>query len=111
MLQLTGSAVETAMVSGDTSLAAGLVSAAVLLVLNRAVSAALTRLPRIRHLVAGVPLLLVHDGHVQHRHLRRAGLTEADLQEALRERGENDVAQLRAVVLEPNGAIHTVVAQ
>ena len=103
---LLGSAVETAMVAGNTSLAAGLVSAGVLLVLNRAASVLLSRLPGLRHLVGGVPVLLVHDGRVQHRALRRAGLTEADLDMALRERGENDVGVLRVVVLEPNGAIH-----
>lgn len=107
---LLGSAVETAMVAGDTSLAAGLVSAAVLLLLNRAISVAFARLPRLRHRVAGVPVLLVHDGRVQPRQLRRAGLTEADLEEALRERGEDDVTSLRAVVLEPNGAIHAITA-
>lgn len=105
---LLGSAVETAMVAGNTSLAAGLVSAGVLLLLNRALSTVLARWPRVRHLVGGVPLVLVHNGHVQHAQLRRAGLTEADLEQALRERGEQDVEDLRAVVLEPDGAIHTV---
>ena len=105
---LLGSAVETAMVAGDTSLAAGLVSAGVLLVLNRVMSGVLARLPGLRHRLAGVPLLLVHDGRVQHRQLRHAGLTEADLDQALRERGHDGLTGVRDVVLEPNGAIHTV---
>ena len=105
---LLGSAVETAMVAGDTSLAAGLVCAGSLLVLNRLLAVVAARFPRVGELVGGRPVLLVHDGHVLEDHLRRAGLTRSDLEQALRERGEEQPAGLRSVVLESNGAIHVV---
>ncbi len=61
---LLGSAVETAMIHGDVSLAAGLVSAATLLVLNRLLTSVFLRAPRLSQLVNGGPILLVHDGTV-----------------------------------------------
>ena len=87
---LLGSTVETAMIHGDLSLAAGFVSAATLLVVNRLLTAAFLRSPRLSQLVNGGPILLVHDGHVIESHLQRVGLTGPDLDAALRSRGYAD---------------------
>src|SRR5437016_8093731 len=54
-----GSAVETAMIAGNTSLVAGLVSATTLLVTNRILSRIVLRWRRLRRFVIGSPLLLV----------------------------------------------------
>src|SRR5436305_8100266 len=83
-----GSAVETAMVAANTSLPAGIVSAGTLLLVNRLLTAALSRSRRLRHFVLGNPVLLIQNGHFIAEHLRRLGLTEADVLEAIRERGE-----------------------
>src|SRR5260370_11148650 len=79
---LLGSAVETAMIHGDLSLAAGFVSAATLLALNRLLTFVFLRIPRLSLLVNGGPILLVHDGTVIEDHLRRVGLTHPDLEAA-----------------------------
>lgn len=105
---LLGSAVETAMVAGDTSLQAGLVSAGTLLVLDGTLARSLARSPRLRHVLGGVPLLLVHDGVPIASHLRRVGLTADDLAEALRQRGEPDLDQILEAVLEPDGTVHVI---
>ncbi len=110
VLVLLGSAVETAMIAGHTELTAGLVSAATLLLANRAISAVLYRSRRLRHLVNGLPILLVHDGDLISSHLHRAGITAEDLTEALRQRGEPDLHHLHQVILEPNGTIHVIPA-
>lgn len=103
-----GSAVETAMINGQTSLAAGLVSAITLLLGNRLINAALRRSTRFRHIVEGVPVLLVRNGQFIEEHLKRAGLTQDDVLEALRERGAEDVAQVKYAVLESDGEISVV---
>jgi len=103
-----GSAVETAMVAGDTSLPAGLICATTLLALNRLLTFVLYRSKRLRHLVVGGPVLLVHDGHIVEEHLRRSGLTEADVLEAIREREQGGVEHVRFAVLEPDGEINVV---
>src|ERR1700730_10048897 len=57
-----GSSVETAMIHGDTSLPAGLVSATTLLATNRALTWAFGRSERLSRLVGAGPVLVVHDG-------------------------------------------------
>lgn len=108
VILLLGSAVETSMVAGHTELSAGLVSAATLLLANRLLVAALARSRRLRHVVNGLPLLVVHDGEVLAGNLGRAGLTSDALAEALRQRGEPDSADLRQAILEPDGTIHVI---
>ena len=103
-----GSAVETAMIHGDTSLPVGLVSAATLLILNRLLTLVLLRSPRLRHLVNGGPVLLVNRGVVLDEHLVRAGMTEEDLVEALRARGYTGAQGVRAAVLETDGTVSVV---
>ena len=105
---LLGSAVETAMVGASTSLAAGLAAASVLLVSNRLLTIVLVRSKRLRHLVAGGPVLLVHGGRFLHARMRRLGFTEADVLEALRERGVHDLTDVMSAVLEADGRINVV---
>jgi uncharacterized membrane protein YcaP (DUF421 family) len=108
---LLGSAVETAMIAGNTSLLAGLVSAATLLLANRLLAMLLQRSHRLRHLVVGHPVVLVHRGHFVQEHLRRTGLLEADVEEAIRERGFADVKGVEFAVLETDGSINVVPAE
>ncbi len=105
---LLGSAVETAMVSGNTSLVAGLVCAGTLLFLNRVFALTFGRARRLRHLANGGAVLLVHDGHVVEEHLRRVGLTKADLLEALREREQSGIENIKFAVMEADGKINVV---
>jgi uncharacterized membrane protein YcaP (DUF421 family) len=103
-----GSAVETAMIHGDLSLPAGLTSAATLLVVNRLLTWVFLRSSRLRNLVGGGPILLVENGSLIHDHLRRAGLTSADVAEALRGRGYEDLSDVKFAVLETDGEVTVV---
>jgi uncharacterized membrane protein YcaP (DUF421 family) len=105
---LLGSAVETAMIHGNTSLPVGLASAATLLILNRFLTVLFLHSPRTSHLVNGGPVLLVHDGRVIDEHLVRVGMTHADLLEALRSRGFSGLRGVRAAVLETDGTVSVV---
>jgi uncharacterized membrane protein YcaP (DUF421 family) len=105
-----GSSVETAMIHGNTSLLAGLVSAGTLLALNRLLTWLFLRSARLSHLVNGGPVLLVHDGQVIEEHLRRAGMTSQDLLAALRGRGFDGTTGVGSAVLETDGTV-TVCAE
>ncbi|MFI5041197.1 MAG: YetF domain-containing protein [Acidimicrobiales bacterium] len=96
------------MIHGDTSLPVGLASAVTLLVLNRLLTLLLLRSRRLRHLVNGGPILLVNHGRALDEPLRRAGLTSADLAEALRSQGYDGPADVRAAVLETDGTISVI---
>ena len=103
-----GSAVETAMVNGDTSLQAGLVCASTLLAANRILAFCVVRSRRLRKLVVGNPMILIHNGKFLEDHLRRAGLTEEDVMEALREREENKMENILFAILEVDGSVNVV---
>jgi uncharacterized membrane protein YcaP (DUF421 family) len=105
---LLGSSVETAMIHGDVSLAAGLVSAATLLALNKVLTWVLLRSERFAHLVAGGPVLLVHEGAPVTEHLRRVGMTPEDLAEALRDRGYEGLGEVRDAILETDGSVSVI---
>jgi uncharacterized membrane protein YcaP (DUF421 family) len=105
---LLGSAVETAMIHGNTSLPVGLVSAATLLILNRVLTMLFLRHRGLAQLVNGGPVLLVHNGRVLDEHLVRAGMTHADLLEALRARGYTGPEGIRTAVLETDGTVSVV---
>ena len=105
-----GSAVETAMIRGDTSLAAGLVSAGTLIAANRLLALAMLRSKRFRHFVGGGPRLLVHRGRILDENLRRSSLSRDDLAAALRGRGFEQLGDIRFAVLETDGTV-TVVAE
>ncbi len=108
VVMVIGSSVETAMVAGNTSLLAGLASATTLMVSNWLLSRAMERWQGLRRMVMGQPLLLVYNGRVLPKHLREAGLTEDDVLEGIRERGYDNLDQVRVAVLEVDGAISVV---
>lgn len=120
IILLLGSAVETALIGPkpgpskelfhdpNTSLQAGLVSAATLMIINRLLGNWLRRSKRFRHLISGGTLILVHNGRVVQEHLYRAGMTEANLLQTLRSRGYISPEEAFCAVLEPNGEVHVV---
>src|SRR5437660_8382091 len=103
-----GSAVETAMIHGDVSLPAGLASTATLLVLNHILTVTFLRSERLRHLVGGGPVLLVYRGSPVDEHLRRVGMTQADLRVALRSRGYSGAGECQEAILEPDGTVSVI---
>jgi uncharacterized membrane protein YcaP (DUF421 family) len=108
IVMILGSAVETAMVAGDTGLIAGLASASTLLVANRLLAILVTRSRWLRRRLIGGPLILVHDGAFVPENLRRVGLTEADVLEAMRERGFGGPAGVRYAIFEVDGSTSVV---
>lgn len=105
---LLGSCVETAMIHGDNSLRAGLISAASLLVVNRGLAILFAKSRRFRHLVVAGPVLIVHNGHLVKPNLERLGLTEDDVMEGLRERERTRIDDIRFGVMEADGTINVV---
>ncbi len=108
VITAVGSSVETAMVTGNKSLLAGLVSASTLFVANGLLSALVQRVGRIRGFVVGKPIPLVLDGRLLSSQLSRAGLTEADVAQGLRKSGYDSLKDVKLAVLEIDGMISVV---
>ncbi len=111
VVALLGSAVETGLYHGSDALLPGLTSAATLIAANRATCFLMNRWPRLRRLLVGAPVVLVHDGQFLLANLRRVWLTEQDVETAIRKRGYDSLAVVHLAVMEPNGEIGVVARQ
>ncbi len=103
-----GSAVETALINQNTTLQAGIVSASVLILTNKLISAIAKRYKLFRHIVCGGPMLLVKNGHVVEETLKRVGMTMSELEAALRQREVAAIEEVRFGVLEEDGTINVI---
>lgn len=108
LILLIANAVQNAMVGPDVSLTGGIVAAVTLLVVNYIVSFIADRSRIVRELTAGTPTLLVNDGGIIERHMRREHITMDDLQAAMREHGIDSVSDVQIAVLEVDGSISIV---
>ena len=108
LLLIIANAVQNAMVGPDTSLAGGLVAAGMLLVWHQVINRVRRSSPRFAKFIAGEGIMLIHDGVILDEHLRRAGVTAAELQQALREHGTATVGDVRLAVLEADGSVSVI---
>ena len=108
IIALLGSAVETGLYGGSASLEAGLVSLTALLLADRGLTALVARIPALRRLLVGTPVVLVHDGQLIAAHLREQCLTLDDVLEGIRRRGYDRLEDVRFVVLEVDGRIAVI---
>jgi len=63
------------------------------------------RVPSLRPVLSGEPVILVHDGAVLDRNMRRERITHAELRAAARQNAIADIDDVRLAVLETNGQI------
>ena len=108
LLLLVSNAVQNSVNAGDNTLGGGLVSAATLFVLNRAVGYAAWRWRWFDRMVQGRPLRLVTDGRVHTGALRSERITLAELRSALRKQGIGEIGECQRVVLEPDGTLTAI---
>ena len=109
LVLLVANAVQNAMVGSDTTVQGGLVAAATLLAVNTGVARLRLRSVAVRHLVEGVPRVLISHGEWVSESLRRERLTEDEVMAAVREHGEvGDVSHVELAVLETDGSVSVV---
>lgn len=108
VILVLANAVQNAMVGADTSLTAGLVAAATLLVVNRGMNALRTRLPWMARWFGALPTLLIEDGRFRSEAIRREEIGEDEIRMALREHGIEEPAQVSRAYLESDGTISVI---
>lgn len=102
---LIANAVQNAMVGDDSSLWGGLLAALVLLVMNWVVDRLGVMFPPAERVLAGEPVLLIHDGEVIQANMQREGVSLGELMAALREHGVETPDGAHLAVLEVDGTI------
>jgi uncharacterized membrane protein YcaP (DUF421 family) len=108
VLLVIANAVQNAMVGQNTSLIAGLVAAAVILVSDVLLHKAADRWTALRDALDGEPTLLVDRGQILFDNLRREGISDRELAVALRQNQLMSANEALYVFLETNGQISVI---
>ena len=85
-----------------------LLATAVLVALHASLVALATHVRPLGPILKGHPVRIVHDGEPDHRIMRRHGIGEGDLEEALREGGVTDCKDVAEAWVERNGKISVI---
>jgi uncharacterized membrane protein YcaP (DUF421 family) len=67
-----------------------------------------SRVPLVERLIRPAPVVLVREGKVQHRNMRREMITVEELMSQVREQGTDELAQVKLACMEPDGSISVV---
>lgn len=105
---LISNAVQNAMVGENTTLSGGLVAAGVLFLLNFTFRRLNYSSKTLRKVIQGEPVLLIYDGNLNERNLKKESITEEELMAALREHGVDRVEEVKLAMLEIDGNISVV---
>ena len=108
VILLIANSLQNAMVGPDTSLPGGLASAFTLLAANWILTRLRGRIPWLRRIAEGEPILLLSGGKVIGEHLRRAGIDLADLEQAVREHGVATLVEVDTAILEVDGTVSII---
>jgi uncharacterized membrane protein YcaP (DUF421 family) len=105
-----GAIVGRAATASDTSWLAA-TAALVCLLITHAALARLRFVPALQRLIDPPLKVLIRDGRVDRRNLRRCGLTVTDLEAVLRQHGHPNAEGIHLAILEAKGAISILTTQ
>jgi len=105
LLFVIGDLVQQSVTQNDTSITAAVLAISTISLLILVQSWVVFRFPRTRPAVDGSPVIVVHNGQLLHDVLRRERMAPDDVMESARKQGIGDLAELRVVVLEPDGKL------
>jgi uncharacterized membrane protein YcaP (DUF421 family) len=108
LLIVTGDLVQQGVTQSDYSLTGALTVICTIALLTVLLSYASFKVPRLRPVLEGEPLVLVQDGQVIERNLRRERITLDELLAEARQQQVASLDQVRFAVLETNGRISVI---
>ena len=103
LLIVLGDVVQQAITQEDMSITGGFIVLATMGLLVVAIAELIRRSARARRIIEGSPTTVVRRGAVQDEAMLIERLPMADLLEAARAKGIDDLAKVRYAILEPNG--------
>jgi uncharacterized membrane protein YcaP (DUF421 family) len=105
LLIVLGDAIQQGLTQDDYSVTGALIAISTLALLQRATSFVSWRFPFMRKLLEGEPIVILQDGQLIERNIRRERLTPADVSEEARLQQIDSLEKVKWAVLEPNGSI------
>jgi uncharacterized membrane protein YcaP (DUF421 family) len=101
-------ALQPAITGPDQSVTGGVIIIAILLIFNRMVALVRNRWPWFDALIEPPPTVVVHDGEISKVALEKEGLSQTDVEMAIREHGVDKLSDVKMAVLENDGSISVV---
>lgn len=108
LLLMLSNAVQNAMNAGDNSITGGIILCLTLVVLNALVSLMTYKSKQLEFLIEGRPEIIIHNGVLDERKLKKMKMTHHELHSALRKNGCLSVDDVKVAVLENNGELNVV---
>jgi uncharacterized membrane protein YcaP (DUF421 family) len=105
LLVVIGDLVQQGVTQSDESVTGALIVISTIALLSFAVSWVSFRSRRLRLVTEGEPIVLVQNGRVIERNMRRERITREDIEEEARRQQITSIADLRWAILEDDGAI------
>ncbi len=99
---------QNAMIGADNSLSGGLIGGLTLFMANGLIARLALRFPRLARILEGEPTLLIEEGRILNKNLRREVMTRRELERALRKHELDPVTDLpliRRALLEEDGTV------
>ena len=98
--------VQNAIIGDDNSVSGGVIGAFGLLAINWVVVRTLYNSPRLTRLVEGRSTMLIRDGQIDQKAVKRESLTHEELMEVIHKQGFERLGQIKRCELEPNGTFY-----
>ncbi len=108
LLLVLSNAVQNAMNGGDNSITGGMISAVTLVGLNYCVGYLTFKSKRLEGLIEGRPVILVHNGQIDHRAMNKVRMTTHELNASLRAAGCAGVSEVMIAILENGGNVSVI---
>lgn len=102
---LVSNAVQNAMNGGDNSITGGLVLSAVIVGLSVIFAFLSFKSQFVEYLIRGAPTVLIEDGKLLERNVRREFMSREEIEAALEDQGVDNISQVKLAVLESNGKV------
>ncbi len=102
---LISNAVQNAMVGSNTTLLGGLIAAGSLFIFNFLYKQLIFRFPRLSNLIEGEATMIIYNGKLIEKNVKKARITYNEIIEILREHGVSSIEDVDLAVLEVDGNI------
>lgn len=100
-----GSTLATIILSKDISLAEGLTALTSLILLQYAVTWLSVRSRRFQSLIKNTPRMIYHNGEYLQKEMKKERYTKAEVLQALRSRGYENISEIHTIVVETDGSL------
>ncbi len=108
IILLISNSVQNAMVGNNTSLYGGIVAALALFIVNLLFKKLMLKSSFVKELVQDTPEILIHNGKIAFSTISKLGITNDELQEAMREHGVEYYKDVKLAMFEIDGSISII---